>query len=465
MIESVKAYPIYKDSGIGWLGAVPQEWRLVRMKSLFAERNDRGFPDEPLLACTQAMGVVRKDRYGARTIEALQHLEGLKMVHVGDFVIGLQSFEAGIEYAHDQGIISPAYTVLRPQDPFTAGYLKWLLKSPGFIDEIALYATGIRQGQSVAYERLGRTVLPQPASAEQAGIARVLDRVDRRVRQYLAARNRVIALLDEQREAIVREAVTRGIDPDVRRKPSGVDRLGAVPAHWELTRVKHATEIRRGKFAHRPRNDPSLYDGPYPFVQTGDVARAGRTITSFRQTLNDRGLAVSKLVPRGTLVMAIAANIGDVAVLDFDACFPDSVVGFTPRPGVDRDFLYYVFVAMRAELLLEAPVNTQGNLNVDRIGSRVVALPPLTEQREIVRTIDKDVSSFEPVITAARTEMGLVREYRARLIEDAVTGKIDLRDVAANLPEEDQEAELRGRMDDLSQSDEPDADGDLDAVQ
>lgn len=464
MIENTTVYPVYKASGIGWLGAVPQDWRLVRMKSLFLERNERGFPGEPLLACTQAMGVIRKDRYGARTIEAQRHLELLQMVRVGDFVIGLQSFEAGIEYAHDQGIISPAYTVLRPRDASTTGYLRWLLKSPGFIDEIALHATGIRQGQSVAYEKLGRSVLPQPPSWEQAAIAHVLDKADRRTRRYLAARRRLIALLNEQRQAIVREAVTRGVAPDVRLKASGVQRLGEVPAHWELKRVKHATGILRGKFAHRPRNDPSLYDGPYPFIQTGDVARATRRITSFRQTLNERGLAVSKMFPRGTLVMTIAANIGDVAVLDFDACFPDSVVGFVPRPGVDRDFLYYVFVAMRAELLLEAPVNTQGNLNVDRIGSRVVALPPLAEQREIVRAMEVDLSSFERVLSVARDQMTLVREYRARLIEDAVTGKLDLRDVAANLPDEDEEPEPLEAMDDLAEGDEFEDEGDLDAA-
>ena len=201
--------------------------------------------------------------------------------------------------------------------------------------------------------------------------------------------------------------------------------------------MKQAAQVLRGKFTHRPRNDPSLYDGPYPFIQTGEVARAQKVITSYRQTLNDRGLAVSRMFPAGTLVMTIAANIGDVAVLDFEACFPDSVVGFVPRNGVARDFLYYVFRAMRPELLREAPVNTQGNLNIDRIGSRCVAIAPTREQRQVVRHIESCTAELDTATDQTHREVILVREYRSRLIADVVTGKLDVREAAATLPEVD----------------------------
>ena len=113
-------------------------------------------------------------------------------------------------------------------------------------------------------------------------------------------------------------------------KDSGVEWIGNTPAHWAVMRISQVSEVLRDRFAHRPRNDPALYDGRYPFVQTGDVARSRKEITEYRQTLNERGLRISKIFPEGTLVMTIAANIGDVAVLDFAACFPDSIVGFVP---------------------------------------------------------------------------------------------------------------------------------------
>lgn len=227
--------------------------------------------------------------------------------------------------------------------------------------------------------------------------------------------------------------------------------LGDVPEHWEVKRIKQISDILRGKFTHRPRNDPAFYDGPYPFIQTGEVARASKTISDYRQTLNERGLGVSKKFPAGTLVMTIAANIGDVAVLNFEACFPDSIVGFIPRAGVDRDYLYYLFMAMKPELLREAPVNTQGNLNIERIGSREVVLPPLSEQREIVRAVEQHTSGLYVAIDRARRAIALLREYRTRLIADVVTGKLDVREAAALLPEDADEEELEGGIEEIEE--------------
>ncbi len=273
-------------------------------------------------------------------------------------------------------------------------------------------------------------------------MVRFLDHADRRIRRYIRAKEKLIALLEEQKQAIIHQAVTGRIDvrtdqPYPAYKSSGVEWLGDVPAFWDVLRVKQVAQILRGKFTHRPRNDPSLYDGAYPFIQTGEVARAEKAITNYRQTLNDRGLAVSQMFPAGTLVMTIAANIGDVAVLDFEACFPDSVVGFIPGKAIERDFLYYMFKAMRSELLREAPVNTQGNLNVERIGSREIVLPSISEQQSICRQINEGTDKLASATSVARREIELLREYRTRLIADVVTGKLDVREAAVAVAEVD----------------------------
>ena len=159
-------------------------------------------------------------------------------------------------------------------------------------------------------------------------------------------------------------------------------------------------------------------------------------ITEYGQTLNEKGLSVSTMFPDGTLVMTIAANIGDVAILSFDACFPDSVVAFIPSNNMYRDHLYYLFRAMKSEFLHQAPVNTQGNLNVDRIGSRKVALPPLHEQAAIAEYLDNINAHIDAAIVRARRQIELVQEYQTRLIADVVTGKLDVREAAAQLPDE-----------------------------
>ena len=133
--------------------------------------------------------------------------------------------------------------------------------------------------------------------------------------------------------------------------------------------------------------------------------------------------------------MTIAANIGDVAILDFEACFPDSVVGFVPHTCLDRDFLFYVFRCLKSEFLLDAPVNTQGNLNVERIGVKGIPFPNIEEQQQIVAHIEGETATFTTAITRYEREITLLREYRTRLTADVVTGKLDVRAAAAQVPD------------------------------
>ena len=149
----------------------------------------------------------------------------------------------------------------------------------------------------------------------------------------------MIEKLKTYKLSVITEAVTKGLNPNVPMKDSGVEWIGEIPEHWEMLKLKYASSILRGKFNHRPRNDPAYYDGIYPFVQTGDVARANKYIKKYSQTLNEKGYAVSKVFPANSICMTIAANIGDVAILTFDACFPDSVVGFVQSKNITWNHL------------------------------------------------------------------------------------------------------------------------------
>ncbi len=194
-MKDLKPYPAYKDSGEPWLGDVPEHWDLRCTKTLLRERSEKDHPDEPLLAATQTKGVVLKERYENRTVLALKDLNLLKFVHVGDFVISLRSFQGGIEYARDQGIISPAYTILCTDNSATHDYLAWLFKSQPYIDNLRLYVTGIRQGQNLDYEKLSRSQLPFPTD-ERLSIVRFLNHADRSIRRYILAKQNLIKLLN-----------------------------------------------------------------------------------------------------------------------------------------------------------------------------------------------------------------------------------------------------------------------------
>ena len=284
-----------------------------------------------------------------------------------------------------------------------------------------------------------------------------LGHANERIDRAIAAKRRLIALLEEQKQATINQAVTRGLNPNVPMKDSGIDWMGEVPEHWLVVRLKNAAKIRRGRFTARPRNDPTLYDGPYPFIQTGSIARADRYVTSYEQTLNDEGLAVSELFPSGTLVMAIAANIGDVAILGFDTCIPDSIISIVPRTAVDSAYLYSLLGSLKGELESMAPVNTQGNLSVERVASLPMPMPPHSEQCVIARHIEVQTARTRSAIGRARREIELLREFRTRLTADVVTGRLDVRAAAARLPEFDP-ADL---MSDVIEQDEDDLEAEL----
>ncbi|MBO7599286.1 MAG: restriction endonuclease subunit S, partial [Bacteroidales bacterium] len=146
----MQKYSSYKDSGVKWLGQIPEHWEVRKMKYAFEERSEKGFPSLPLLAATQNHGVIKKENYENRTVEATKSLDSLKLVEVGDFVISLRSFQGGIEISYDRGIISPAYTVLRPTHIGDC-YFKYLGKSPIFIQLLKSMVTGIREGQNIDY--------------------------------------------------------------------------------------------------------------------------------------------------------------------------------------------------------------------------------------------------------------------------------------------------------------------------
>ncbi|MCP4117000.1 MAG: hypothetical protein GY737_16670 [Desulfobacteraceae bacterium] len=204
-------------------------------------------------------------------------------------------------------------------------------------------------------------------------------------------------------------------------KDSGVEWLGKIPAQWEVKRLKFVTSIFRGKFTHRPRNDDRLYGGEYPFFQTGDVAKAGKYLSKYKQTLNDKGLRVSTLIPKGTVVITIAANIGDVSILETNACFPDSVVGFKPKDNIYRDYLFYGLGSMKEQFVGSTIKNTQMNLNVDRIGSNFITCPSIKKQTAIAAFLDHKTAQIDQAVEIKKQKVAQLKEHKQILIQNAVT--------------------------------------------
>ena len=452
MIADLNPYSAYKGSGVPWLREVPAHWTLRRTKTLLRERSEKGFPDEPLLAATQTKGVVRKEQYENRTVLALKDLHLLKLVRVGDFVISLRSFQGGIEYAREQGIISPAYTILHPVQRNNHAYLTHVFKAKPYIENLSLFVTGIRQGQNIDYQKLARSLLPYPPLPEQAAIVRFLGHAARRIRRYIRAKQKLITLLEEQKQAIIHRAVTGRIDvrtgkPYPAYKDSRVEWLGRIPQRWRAVSLGRLT---------LDRCDGPFGSGLKSSHYTDEGIRVVRLQNIGHGTFNDEDAVYiapehyatlgDHSVQPGDLLIA---GLGDPHHPAGRACVaptnirPAMVKADCFRFRVDHEAFLSEFAALHLTATASAASAvlstgaTRQRTNLQSTTGRHVVVPSKSEQAQVVEYCTAEKARLDAVEQAAGSEILLLREYRTRLIADVVTGKLDVREAAARLPEVD----------------------------
>jgi type I restriction enzyme S subunit len=324
------------------------------------------------------------------------------------------------------------------------GYLARLFKSAPYVDNLSLFVTGIRQGQNIDFEQLARAVVPVPPHAEQAAIGRFLDHADRRIRRYIRAKQKLIKLLEEQKQAIVHRAVTRGLDPNVRLKPSGVEWFGDVPAHWEVLTLRRV--ITRA--VDGPHHSPRYLDRGIPFLSARNI-KADRWSLGDAKYISEADYAEfsKRVVPEvGDVLYTKGGTTGVARAVDLRFRFQVWVhvaVLKVQRHKVLPEYLALVLNSPRC--YEQAQLFTRGATNQDlglgRMKGIVLALPQLSEQKALLRLIEERTRALNDAAERARREIELLREYRVRLIADVVTGKLDVREAAARLSEGTEEPE------------------------
>lgn len=229
---------------------------------------------------------------------------------------------------------------------------------------------------------LKNLIIPLPPLAEQQ---RIVDRIESMFSKLDEAKEKAQAVVDSfetRKAAILHKAFTGELTAKWREEH------GVGMESWEKFKFNELGTLERGRSKHRPRNDPKLFGGKYPFIQTGDVARSGMYITEHTQTLSELGAEQSKLFPKGTLCITIAANIGDVSILTYDCCFPDSVVGFTPNERTLSEYIYYLMSTLQREIEVNAPATAQKNINLRILNDLLLDIPSVAEQTQIVNQVE-----------------------------------------------------------------------------
>jgi type I restriction enzyme S subunit len=278
-------------------------------------------------------------------------------------------------------------------------------------------------------------VLPPPD--EQAAIVRFLDHANRKIDGFIRAKRKLIGLLNEQKQAIIHRAVTRGLDPDVPLKPSGAPWLGDIPAHWEVRAFARISRVVRGS-SPRPAGDKRFFNGDFmPWVTVGEVTKDRDMYLKSTETfLTQMGAERSTMFPAGTLILTNSgATLGVPKILELNACANDGIVAFLGiRPLIQKPFAYLFLSTLTQRLRDEMRQGgTQPNLNTGIVRRIVCPVPPIAEQDAILLYVERESDPLNTAITRTEREIALMQEYRTRLTADIVTGKLDVREAAAKL--------------------------------
>ena len=309
----------------------------------------------------------------------------------------------------------------RNKGMFIAKYIFYLYRSLFMINQVY----GMSAGTTVdtyTIVNAQSTILPLPPLAEQQ---RIVDRIENLFAKLDEAKEKLQEVLDSfetRKAAILHKAFTGELTANWREEH------GLSLDSWEKKKLGECGVLERGKSKHRPRNDERLFGGKYPFIQTGDVASADVYIVEHKQTLSEFGLQQSKLFPTGTLCITIAANIGDVAILSYDCCFPDSVVGFTPNKDVSSKFIYYMMRVLQKEIEDNAPATAQKNINLKILNDILVAKPSIEEQCVIVDIIDEFFEKEKVVKECTLDCLDNVDEIKKAILARAFRGELGTND-------------------------------------
>ena len=430
-------YSGYRDSAHNWLGAAPEHWKVVRSKYLFREVDDRtDTGTETLLSMRQAHGLIPHAKVSTKPV-TLEDLKGYKRVQAGQMVVNrMQASNGMFAVAREDGLVSPDYAVFRLLQLIEPDYFVHLFKTNIYRAKFRQESKGLGTGMSgflrLYSDRFGTIPVPQPPADEQRKIVDFIRSYDLRVRRLIRNKRRLIGLLNEQKQAIINQAVTRGLNPDAPMKPTGVDWMPEVPAHWEVKRLK--TLVRNVTEQTKSLRDGDTYIAlEHVKSWTGEITPPSDDIAFDSQVkrFHAGDVLFGKLRPY--LAKVTRPEQSGVCVGEFLVLRPTE----EPTSGA------FLEQKLRSKTLIDIVNSSTFGAKMPRagwgfIGNLRIAFPSdPDEQNEILNFIRSETSTLSQAIIRTEQEIALISEFRERLTADVVTGKLDVRHTEISAPTED----------------------------
>ena len=454
-------YTAYKTSGVRWLGEVPAHWEVRAVKKHFTIQLGKMLQTKSSAADDVEVPYLKAQHvqwFHVRTADAPKMWASQNDVEqfgiaLGDLLVceGGEGGRCGILTQKTDGyIIQNALHRVRPRELSRNDFLQYVMSAvatSGWFDALNDKAT-------IAHftrEKFGALKVPIPPVTEQTAIVRYLGHVDECINRYIHAKERVINLLKEQRQAVIQRAVTRGLDPNVRLKPSGVEWLGEVPAHWEVRPLKYWVGINEAVLA-----ETSNPDFEFRYLEIGAVGTGALIEEPNKIRFATAPSRARRIVKNGdTIVSTVRTYLKAVWFADEitdDLICSTGFAVLTPREGIAPKFLCYLVQSnsFTDRVTSESVGTAYPAIPEGRLSSFHLCIPPYPEQIAIVEYLNKTTSHIEEVTNRARREIELLKEYRTRLTADVVTGKLDVREAAFKLPEVPDELSFSDKVNDVT---------------
>ncbi|ENO8810608.1 TPA: restriction endonuclease subunit S [Photobacterium damselae] len=437
-MSKYQAYPEYKDSGIEWVGDIPNEWYVKPTFSLFDSAVTKNIDGLETNVLSLSYGKIIKRDVEKNFGLLPESFNTYQIVDFGDIILRLtdlqndkRSLRVGL--AQERGIITSAYLKLATKNELDAKFAYRLLHS--YDTTKVFYGMGGGLRQSMKFEDFRRLPILVPPIKEQTQIAAFLDHETAKIDTLIEKQQQLIELLKEKRQAVISHAVTKGLNPDAPMKDSGVEWLGEVPEHWVVSKIKNFATIESG---HTPSKTKEEYwiNCTIPWVSLNDSQQLKVVdyIDETKYNISELGMANSSahLLPEKAVVFTRDASIGLSAITTKPMAVSQHLIAWICNEYcLIPEYLLLVFYAMESEFDRYTSGATLKTIGMDNVRSLTAAFPPICEQKEIINWAFENIQKIKTSIDGSEKVIALLKERRTALISAAVTGKIDVRNWAA----------------------------------
>ena len=420
-----------KDSGIEWVGAIPNHWRVSKIKQIVRWKSVKGQPDLPVLSLYRDYGVIPKDsRDDNHNVTSLD-TSGYKVVEHGDLVINkMKAWQGSLAVSEYNGIVSPAYHICKiTSENICKKYLHYLLRDASYLPEYMRLSTGLRVGQwDLSFDDFKNIPFLVPPLAEQERIAAFLDAECAEIDAVLEKTRASIEEYKKLKQAVITQAVTNGIHSDRPMKDSGIEWIGEIPAEWEIRKIFRAIN-KVGDIDHYM---PDSVDDGIPYLMTGDLQEKLSDVNLKRckkVSFQDYEMLSSKIrVSKGDVIFARYATIGTVCFVDTEDNILVSYACLIIKPNSSLLYGEFLFYYLKSTAFLEEikqyiKANTQANVGLDSVSKAKIALPSVHEQQKIVEYLRDKCKKIDALIAKKQQYLTEIENYKKSLIYEYVTGK------------------------------------------